>query len=231
MPEVTNVFYPHLQEACLVDSTTQEYVLNWFFDEIRGHRDFSSTVFENSNDGIERWGFADITSSDYGVKRTPTSVFLCGRVKERIKNEESEVSIQLDREGIFLLFECKQLLTEPINRVKVIGRCVGEDVWPDFSAHFDILWEKFIKDFNAASTDKPDLLPSNELLEAMESSLQTGHDIRAAQRREKVKKLSEKGVKISDIANQLGVSEPTVIRDRRELGIATPRTNKEKSTK
>jgi len=48
-------------------------------------------------------------------------------------------------------------------------------------------------------------------------------DIRIASRWEKVKKLSEKGESIESIAKLTGVTPATIVRDRRALGISSPR--------
>ena len=49
------------------------------------------------------------------------------------------------------------------------------------------------------------------------------HDVRIAKRREKVRELSEKGEPVENIARLTGVSIPTVVRDRKFLGISTSR--------
>lgn len=247
MPEVTDIFYPILKKTCFINGTTVDFVLDWLFDEIYLSAELPSSVFDYSNEEIKRWGFADIYTSDYGTKRTSNGVVLIGRLKENFKalvpgtlivdaastHTESDDQITLDREGLFLSFECKQLLTEPTNRVKVTGRCVDDSIWPEMSKYFDSLWDRFSKEFSAVNIDEPDSYPSNKLLDALteKSISSTGYDIRASQRREKVKELCEKGVKVSDIASRLGVSVPTIVRDRQVLGIATPRNYKEKSPK
>jgi hypothetical protein len=240
MPEVTEFFYPQLKRVCLVDNTTPDYVLNWLFDEIHLARDFSSNMFDVFIHDVKRWGLVDTDSQDFGVKRTPYSVFLFGQVKEWVKAIVPEATIldattnqvvteekmRLERQGLLLSFECKQLLTEPINRVKVTGLCATDDIWPGLSIHFDALWERFSKEFGAVAIDEPNQFPDDKLLESVKATLPKGQDIRAAKRRERVKELSQAGWKVDQIASNLGVSIPTVTRDRQALGIATPRKDK-----
>ena len=56
-----------------------------------------------------------------------------------------------------------------------------------------------------------------------EAKAPKSQDVRIAKRQEKVKELSEKGEPVENIARNIGVSIATVVRDRKSLGIATPR--------
>lgn len=215
--EEPEIKFIEIRKSCFVYDTSSTLVLNWLERELKGEPKKLPNTWEemspsqqqrNRTAGKSKQGnflasvtLRKFTRESHGFT-TQGTIFL-----EPIG--ESIFDLEYQGNGVEINFDTITLLEGQSRKMQINASCSGDDTCHALASFFSEIWKKFVSVFDAKE------MPLDT---AADDHTQTLPPI-YAEDLERVRELSLKGLTIAVISSRTGLSESTVKRYRKEIGL------------